>query len=229
MFIVGLSNQAIKEKLLQEESLNLDKAIKIAKAIEITQLQARNLNKNTEVVVAKVGRSAHNSANWQKSKNSHLSNQVEGTSNSRQKTPLVFLVFDRTQKVDKNVLRLARERNDDYGRAITGRLAAVHDLLAADAQYHVLCMKDLNRPRRKGNPPTGCVTVMVTALIKKSSLMRTTLLTAFWRHHFHLIILKKLKWIRQQIRANPVTIAQNCPQSIPRDHPVYNDGRRNDG
>ncbi|KAG5875987.1 hypothetical protein JTB14_007364 [Gonioctena quinquepunctata] len=78
MFIVGLSNQAIKEKLLQEESLNLDKAIKIAKAIEITQLQARNLNKNTEVVVAKVGRSAHNSANWQKSKNSHLSNQVEG-------------------------------------------------------------------------------------------------------------------------------------------------------
>ncbi|KAG5896863.1 hypothetical protein JTB14_017677 [Gonioctena quinquepunctata] len=84
MFIVGLSNQAIKEKLLQEESLNLDKAIKIAKAIEITQLQARNLNKSTEVVVAKVGRSAQNSANWQKSKNSHLSNQVEGTSNSRQ-------------------------------------------------------------------------------------------------------------------------------------------------
>ncbi|KAG5870474.1 hypothetical protein JTB14_030328 [Gonioctena quinquepunctata] len=84
MFIVGLSNQSIKEKLLQEESLNLDRAIKIAKAIEITQLQARNLNKSTEVVVAKVGRSAHNSANWQKSKNSHLSNQVEGTSNSRQ-------------------------------------------------------------------------------------------------------------------------------------------------
>ncbi|KAG5887881.1 hypothetical protein JTB14_015533 [Gonioctena quinquepunctata] len=84
MFIVGLSNQAIKEKLLQEESLNLDKVIKIANAIEITQLQARNLNKSTEVVVSKVGRSAHNSANWQKSKNSHLSNQVEGTSNSRQ-------------------------------------------------------------------------------------------------------------------------------------------------
>ncbi|KAG5893796.1 hypothetical protein JTB14_005461 [Gonioctena quinquepunctata] len=39
MFIVGLSNQAIKEKLLQEESLKLDKARKIAKAIEITQLQ----------------------------------------------------------------------------------------------------------------------------------------------------------------------------------------------
>ncbi|KAG5861819.1 hypothetical protein JTB14_009520 [Gonioctena quinquepunctata] len=49
MFIVGPSNQAIKEKLLQEESLNQDKAIKIAKAIEITQLQARNLNKSTEV------------------------------------------------------------------------------------------------------------------------------------------------------------------------------------
>ncbi|KAG5883716.1 hypothetical protein JTB14_005106 [Gonioctena quinquepunctata] len=31
---------------------------------------------------------------------------------------LVILVLDRTQKVDKNVLRLARERNDDYGRAI---------------------------------------------------------------------------------------------------------------
>ncbi|KAG5861429.1 hypothetical protein JTB14_026064 [Gonioctena quinquepunctata] len=131
---------------------------------------------------------------------------------------IVFLVL-----VDKNVLRLARERNDDYGRAITVRLAAVHDLLAADAQYHFLCMKDLNILRRKRNPPTGCVTVLVTALIKKSSLMRTTVRTTFWRYHFHLIILKKLKWIRPQIRANPVTIAQNCP----RDHPVYNDGRRN--
>ncbi|KAG5880759.1 hypothetical protein JTB14_010942 [Gonioctena quinquepunctata] len=88
MFIVGLSNQAIKEKLLQEESLNLDKAIKIAKAIEITQLQARNLNKNTEVVVAKVGRSAHNSANWQKSKNSHLSNQVEEAHHKNNNEPV---------------------------------------------------------------------------------------------------------------------------------------------
>ncbi|KAG5891492.1 hypothetical protein JTB14_004950 [Gonioctena quinquepunctata] len=68
---------------------------------------------------------------------------------------LVFLVLDKTQKVDKNVLRLARERNDDYGRAIIERSAAVHDLRAADAQYHFLCMKNLNRLRRKGNPPTG--------------------------------------------------------------------------
>ncbi|KAG5896552.1 hypothetical protein JTB14_030755 [Gonioctena quinquepunctata] len=57
--------------------------------------------------------------------------------------------------VDKNVLRLARERNDDYGPAIIERLAAVHDLRAADAQYHFLCMKDLNRPRRKTHSPTG--------------------------------------------------------------------------
>ncbi|KAG5866009.1 hypothetical protein JTB14_023568 [Gonioctena quinquepunctata] len=68
---------------------------------------------------------------------------------------LVFLVPDKTQKVDKNFLRLARERNDDYRRAIIERLAAVPDLRAADFQYHFLCMKDLNRPRRKGNPPTG--------------------------------------------------------------------------
>ncbi|KAG5897467.1 hypothetical protein JTB14_002726 [Gonioctena quinquepunctata] len=68
---------------------------------------------------------------------------------------LVFLVLDKTQKVDKNVLRLARERNDDYGRAIIELLAAAPDLRAADAQYHFLNMKDLNRPRWKGNPPTG--------------------------------------------------------------------------
>ncbi|KAG5858265.1 putative tubulin polyglutamylase TTLL2, partial [Gonioctena quinquepunctata] len=38
-----------------------------------------------------------------------------------------------------------------------------------------------------------------------------------------------LEWIRQQMRANPVTSAQNCPLSMPRFHLVYNDGRRNDG
>ncbi|KAG5898275.1 hypothetical protein JTB14_008619 [Gonioctena quinquepunctata] len=105
MFIVGLSNQAIKGKLLQEESLNLDKAIKIAKAIETTQLQASNLNKSTEVVVAKVGRSAHNSANWQKSKNSHLSNQVEGTSNSRQ------LIEATDREIFTNYLRISTVNN----------------------------------------------------------------------------------------------------------------------
>ncbi|KAG5880417.1 hypothetical protein JTB14_003088 [Gonioctena quinquepunctata] len=68
---------------------------------------------------------------------------------------LVFLVLVKTQKVDRNFLRLTRERNDDYGRAIIERLAAVPDLRAADAQYHFLCMKNLNRPRRKGNPSTG--------------------------------------------------------------------------
>ncbi|KAG5885346.1 hypothetical protein JTB14_014364 [Gonioctena quinquepunctata] len=97
MFIVGLSNQAIKEKLLQEEFLNMEKAIKIAKAIEITQLQARNLNKSTEVVVAKVGRSAHNSANWQKSKNSHLSNQVEGHSVEDFRWSCILGVYDGEQ------------------------------------------------------------------------------------------------------------------------------------
>ncbi|KAG5894597.1 hypothetical protein JTB14_038127 [Gonioctena quinquepunctata] len=68
---------------------------------------------------------------------------------------LVFLVLDKTRKVDKNFLRLARERNDDYGRAIIERLAAGPDSRAADAQYHFSCMKDLNIPSRKGNPPTG--------------------------------------------------------------------------
>ncbi|KAG5861752.1 hypothetical protein JTB14_035035 [Gonioctena quinquepunctata] len=110
MFIVGLSNQAIKEQLLQEESLNLDKAIKIAKAFEITQLQARNLNKSTEVVVAKVGRSAHNSANWQKSKNSHLSNQVEGTSNSRQ---IIQEMVQEGNIDEDNLLILAVNQCDD--------------------------------------------------------------------------------------------------------------------
>ncbi|CAH0558549.1 unnamed protein product [Brassicogethes aeneus] len=47
MFIVGLksTNRVIKEKLLLEDGLTVDKAVQIAQSIEMTQSQAQMLSK----------------------------------------------------------------------------------------------------------------------------------------------------------------------------------------
>lgn len=50
----------------------------------------------------------------------------------------------RTLEVQKNVIRLAKQCNDDYSKAIIQRLEPIPDLIAADGQYHSLCMKHLN-------------------------------------------------------------------------------------
>ncbi|KAJ8891386.1 hypothetical protein PR048_010902 [Dryococelus australis] len=46
----------------------------------------------------------------------------------------------------RGVLRLARNHNDDFRRSIVHRVKPVNDLVAADAQYHLLCMKTLHQP-----------------------------------------------------------------------------------
>ncbi|XP_031335335.1 uncharacterized protein LOC116165167 isoform X2 [Photinus pyralis] len=51
--------------------------------------------------------------------------------------------------VGKNIERLLKDRNDEVGRAILLRIGSVHDLPAADAQYHFLCMKELYLPKRQ--------------------------------------------------------------------------------
>ena len=42
-----------------------------------------------------------------------------------------------------NISKLAKARNDDWGRAIVERLEQINDLVAADAQHHNSCMKKL--------------------------------------------------------------------------------------
>lgn len=44
----------IKERLLQEQELNLEKVVQITKNILTTQLQAQQLNKNPDAVVYKI-------------------------------------------------------------------------------------------------------------------------------------------------------------------------------
>ena len=58
----------------------------------------------------------------------------------------------RKLSVAENVLRLARDRNDEYGRAIIHRVQSVSDLPAADAQYHFSCMKSLHQPQMSRKP-----------------------------------------------------------------------------
>lgn len=47
MFVIGINNQQIKEKLLQEENLTLENAIKLAKNIELSQDRSNKLQHNT--------------------------------------------------------------------------------------------------------------------------------------------------------------------------------------
>lgn len=54
----------------------------------------------------------------------------------------------RKLSMKNSVSELARARNDDWGRAIVERLEHVHDLVAADAQYHNSCMKKLYQAPR---------------------------------------------------------------------------------
>jgi len=64
----------------------------------------------------------------------------------------------RKLSVAENKLRLmlmARDRNDEYGRAIIHRVQSVSDLPAADAQYHFSCMKSLHQPQLSGKPTVG--------------------------------------------------------------------------
>lgn len=57
------------------------------------------------------------------------------------KRNLVYTVRQLT--VRNNVVQLAEKRNDEYGRAILQRVGPVPDLIAADGQYHLFCMKKL--------------------------------------------------------------------------------------
>ncbi|XP_067122089.1 uncharacterized protein [Centruroides vittatus] len=61
MFIVGLSsnNKVIRARLLQEQGLNLTKAISIAKSIEITHRQAEQIEKNSDAQILKVEKFNH--------------------------------------------------------------------------------------------------------------------------------------------------------------------------
>uniref|UniRef100_A0A1B6DZA6 Uncharacterized protein n=1 Tax=Clastoptera arizonana TaxID=38151 RepID=A0A1B6DZA6_9HEMI len=61
----------------------------------------------------------------------------------------------RKLSVAENVLRLAKDRNDEYGRAIIDRVQSVSDLPASDAQYHFSCMKSLYQPQLSGKPFVG--------------------------------------------------------------------------
>lgn len=70
MFIVGLNTNygSIKEKLLQEDNLTLEKTVTIAKSMELTHIQASQLNKNESLaVVCKVGKTLSKVTNRQKS------------------------------------------------------------------------------------------------------------------------------------------------------------------
>lgn len=71
------------------------------------------------------------------------------------KRNLVYPV--RKLAVRENVLKLVKNRSDDFGRSVIQRIEPVTDLVAADAQYHVLCMKTLYLPQRSlheiGRPP----------------------------------------------------------------------------
>lgn len=49
------------------------------------------------------------------------------------------------------VVQLTECRNDEYGRSILNRIQPVQDLVVADAQYHLKCMKKLySSPKREG-------------------------------------------------------------------------------
>ncbi|XP_050310833.1 uncharacterized protein LOC126746572 [Anthonomus grandis grandis] len=76
---LSVNNRTIKERLLQEENLELEKAIKIAKSIELTQLQAQQLNKNSEVSVYKVNKNSGES----RSQQSQLSRSYQSQSYSQ--------------------------------------------------------------------------------------------------------------------------------------------------
>ncbi|KAK9729905.1 hypothetical protein QE152_g15711 [Popillia japonica] len=72
MFIAGLNinNRGIKEKLLQEDCLTLEKAIQIAKSVEITQQQAQQLTKKSEAMVQRIKRMGQESKGYEKFKKS---------------------------------------------------------------------------------------------------------------------------------------------------------------
>ena len=46
--------------------------------------------------------------------------------------------------VRENILRIAKECNDEYSKAIIERVEPIPDLVAANGQYHFLCMKNFH-------------------------------------------------------------------------------------
>lgn len=50
-----------------------------------------------------------------------------------------------------NVIEWAKERNDDWGEAVTTQLGATNDLVADEAIYHTTCMASFKLNKVKGN------------------------------------------------------------------------------
>lgn len=87
MFIVGITNGNIKERLLQEEDINLEKTIKIAKAIELTQIQARSMNKGNEVAIGKVEKTQQKKFEENKRSKSAFSQNKEPSHSQSNRNP----------------------------------------------------------------------------------------------------------------------------------------------
>lgn len=69
-------------------------------------------------------------------------------------------MYIHTLPIRENLIKIARERNDDWGNQVLGRLLTCNDLVAVEAIYHDRCRKmftlSLSASAKKGRP-VNCI------------------------------------------------------------------------